>query len=163
MLKGDMIFCSPKMNYMLVHFTVDVESRLITKMNLVGKSLSFSILTRISQQNFYCTAKYSGFSAWSNRSLYFSISKCLCRILEMVACGSCNSQIACHVNFFWAALEARPNMGHTCITHRGLLPWKRTLSAEISCTRHKWILGWVVPCELCAKCTLHSCYRLFLH
>jgi hypothetical protein len=28
-----------------------------------------------------------------------------------------------------------------------------TLSARISCTRRKWILGWVVPCEI--VCEMH--------
>jgi hypothetical protein len=28
---------------------------------------------------------------------------------------------------------------------------KCTLSAQISCTRHKWTLGWVVPCEIVCK------------
>jgi hypothetical protein len=30
---------------------------------------------------------------------------------------------------------------------------KCTLSARISCTRRKWILGWVVPCEI--VCEMH--------
>jgi hypothetical protein len=30
---------------------------------------------------------------------------------------------------------------------------KFTLSARISCTRRKWILGWVVPCEI--VCEMH--------
>jgi hypothetical protein len=61
MLEGDMrIFCSPNMNIMPVYFAIDVKSRLVTKMNLVGKSLLFSILARILRQNSCRMAKSSG-------------------------------------------------------------------------------------------------------
>jgi hypothetical protein len=32
--------------------------------------------------------------------------------------------------------------------HQDSCLWKCSLSAWISCTRRKWILGWVVPCEI---------------
>jgi hypothetical protein len=36
--------------------------------------------------------------------------------------------------------------------------WKCTLSARISCTKCKWILGWVVPCEI--VCEMHVAQML---
>jgi hypothetical protein len=103
------------------------------------------------------TAKSSGFRAWTNLSLYGFISKRLCRVLKTVVCGSYSSRLARRVDFLWAAMEASPNTVHSCIRHRGPTRgtcfYKCTLSARISCTRRKWILGWVIPCEI--VCEMH--------
>jgi len=51
-------FCSPKTDNMPINFLFDVRSRhLVTEVNFAGKSLSFSVLARISLQSSYRTSK----------------------------------------------------------------------------------------------------------
>jgi hypothetical protein len=99
-------------------------------------------------------------------SLYGFISKRLHRILETVVCGSCNPRLARCFGFLWAASEASPNTVHSCIRHRG--PTRTLVFANAP-----FLLEFLLPdvnvysavwfhVKLCAKCTLHSCYRLFL-
>jgi hypothetical protein len=44
--------------------------------------------------------------------------------------------------------ERGPQLHQTHRADQDYCFWKCTLSARISCTRRKWILGWVVPCEV---------------
>jgi hypothetical protein len=159
------ILCSPNTDITPVHITIDMESRLVLKTNLAGKSLSFSILARISRQNSYRTFKSSGFRAWTNWSLYGFISKRLRRILETVVCGSCNSQLAQRTDFCglrWKQARTWSIVASDRVPTRTLAFANAPFLLEFLVSGvNGYSAGWF-HVKLSAKCTLHSCYRLFL-
>lgn len=143
-LEGHMgIFCSP--TWALCWFTLPLMWKVASslKMNLAGMSM-FPALARILRRNLYCTAKSFGFRGWGSWSL-----------LDMVGCGGRNSWLS-HVDLcrlHWRKLKCGPQLHQTQRAYQDSCLYKCTLSAWISWSWHKFILGWAVPCEV--VCEMH--------
>jgi hypothetical protein len=88
-------FCSPKTENMPINFLFGMRSRrLVTEVNFASKSLSFSVLARISLQTSYCTSKLSVSSAWTSWSVCLSQVNAYARNLATLFLSSCKSSLS---------------------------------------------------------------------
>jgi hypothetical protein len=62
---------------------------------------------------------------------------------------------------YWKQAQTQSTVASDTGSGPRLLPLQMTPSAEVSCTKCKWILSWSVPYET-EKCMLHSCYSFFI-
>lgn len=63
------------------------------------------------------------------------------------------------VGYFGSKPEHSPQLRQTQKVDQGSWLCKCTLSAQMSCRRYKWILGWVIPCQLscCGTAIFKTC------
>lgn len=62
---------------------------------------------------------------------------------------------------YWNQAQTQTTVNQTQEVDQDSCLCRCTTSTEMSCTKCKWILNWMVPYET-EKCMLHSCYPFFI-
>lgn len=139
---GMRICCSSITDIMPIHFAINVESCLFTN-NEPGSQVTISNFGYAPVANAYHTVTSSSFTAWSSWSSYSFITKCLSRVLEMVAAThdslSAFTFVRC-VGVKYCAVER-------CIV----------LTSTLAIMNARFLLGCIVPNKVLMDIRLVSC------